>query len=103
MDDQLRPTTQIPSPGNGTDAHVRAAATPPAQAARRVGFNRWQSVCMRLICAVVVAGSSACAPTVRVAADEPITINLAVNIRHEILIRVDDELESLFADEKGLY
>ena len=57
----------------------------------------------RLVCAVVAAGLSACAPTVRVATDEPITINLDVNIHHEILIRVDDELDALFTQESGLY
>ena len=31
----------------------------------------------------------ACTPTVKVATDEPITINLNVNIHHEILVKVD--------------
>jgi hypothetical protein len=48
-------------------------------------------------------GLLACTPTVKVATDEPITINLNVNIRHEILIRVDRELESLFGEDSGLF
>jgi len=36
----------------------------------------------------------ACTPTVKVATDEPITINLNVNIRHEILVKVDKQLDT---------
>lgn len=41
-----------------------------------------------------------CTPTVKVATDEPITINLNVNIKHEILVKVDKELDDLFANEE---
>jgi hypothetical protein len=44
-----------------------------------------------------------CTPTVKVATDEPITINLNVNIRHEILVKVDRQLEDVFKDESGLF
>ncbi len=44
--------------------------------------------------AVATCMSSACTPTVKVATDEPITINLNVNIRHEILVKVDKQLDS---------
>ncbi len=37
----------------------------------------------------------ACTPTVKVATDEPITINLNVNIKHEIRVKVDRELDQL--------
>ena len=40
----------------------------------------------------------ACTPTVRVASD-PIEINMNIKIEHEVRIRVDKELEELFADE----
>lgn len=43
---------------------------------------------------------AACTPTVKVATDEPITINLNVNIKHEILVKVDKELDDLFADDE---
>lgn len=47
---------------------------------------------------------TACTPTVQVAApSEPITINLNVKIEHEILIRVDRELDQLFSDSSGLF
>ena len=47
--------------------------------------------------------SVGCTPTVKVATDEPITINLNVNIKHEILIKIDRELDDLFGEDKGLF
>lgn len=50
---------------------------------------------------VLAAGAlGGCTPTVKVATDEPITINLNVNIKHEILVKVDKELDDLFANEE---
>jgi hypothetical protein len=47
---------------------------------------------------------SACAPRVRIEApDKPIEINMNVNIRHEILVRVEREVEELFTKDKGLF
>jgi len=46
---------------------------------------------------------TACTPTVKVATDEPITINLNVNIKHEIVVRVDRELDGLFDDDSDLF
>lgn len=46
---------------------------------------------------------SACTPTVKVATDEPITINLNVNIKHEILVKVDKQLDDLFSKDSGLF
>lgn len=45
----------------------------------------------------------ACTPTVKVATDEPITINLNVNIKHEILVKVDKELDDVFASDSDLF
>ncbi|WP_414704682.1 YnbE family lipoprotein [Pseudohongiella sp.] len=46
----------------------------------------------------------ACTPTVRVEAPtEPITINLNVRIEHEIRVRVDRELDDIFAADSGLF
>jgi hypothetical protein len=53
-----------------------------------------------LLCLVLAAGST---PTVRVATDDPITINLNVNIKHEIRVRVDRELEDLFGGNSELF
>ena len=43
---------------------------------------------------------AACTPTVKVATDEPITINFNVNIKHEILIKIEKEVEEMFEDEE---
>jgi predicted transcriptional regulator len=44
-----------------------------------------------------------CAPTIKVAAEEPITINLNVKIEHEVRIKVDKELDDLFSEDSGLF
>jgi hypothetical protein len=44
-----------------------------------------------------------CTPTVKVATDEPITINLNVNIKHEILVKVDKDLDDIFADDSDIF
>lgn len=46
----------------------------------------------------------ACTPTVQVAAPtEPVTINLNVKIEHEILIKVDKEIDSIFEENSDLF
>lgn len=56
---------------------------------------------LRLPALLLVAGMLvACTPTVKVATDEPITINLNVNIKHEILVKVDRELDDMFANDE---
>ncbi len=53
--------------------------------------------------AALVAGLlavAACTPTVKVEApDKPIEINMNVNIKHEILVKVEKEVEEMFEDE----
>jgi hypothetical protein len=45
-----------------------------------------------------------CQPTVRVEAPkEPITINLNVKIEHEVRVKVDKELDTLFAKDPELF
>lgn len=51
-----------------------------------------------VVIALAASALAGCTPTVKVATDEPITINLNVNVKHEILVRVDKELDDLFAD-----
>lgn len=51
----------------------------------------------------LVGLAAACTPTVKVATDEPITINLNVNIKHEILVKVDKDLDNLFSDDSELF
>lgn len=58
----------------------------------------------RLLGAVALASLLAgCTHTVNVRAEEPITINLNIKIEHEIRIKVDRELESLFEEDNGLF
>lgn len=57
----------------------------------------------RLPLAAVLLALAACTPTVKVATDEPITINLNVNIQHEIRVKVERDLEDLFAEESELF
>ena len=60
------------------------------------------SIRLALIGALLIA-VGACTPTVKVATDEPITINLNVNIKHEILVKVDKELDDLFDEDSELF
>ena len=43
----------------------------------------------------------ACTPTVKVEApDKPIEINMNINIRHEILVKVEKAVEEMFESEE---
>lgn len=43
---------------------------------------------------------AACNPTVRIEApDKPIEINMNINIKHEILIKVEKQVEELLKDD----
>jgi len=57
-----------------------------------------------VILGILVTSSFGCSPTVKVAApSEPITINLNVKIQHEILVKVDKELDDVFSEDNGLF
>lgn len=57
-----------------------------------------------LPCVLFTLLGSACSPTVQMAAPEkPITINLNVKIEHEVRVKVDKQLDDLFAKDKGLF
>ena len=44
--------------------------------------------------------SAACTPTVKVQApDKPIEINMNINIKHEILIKVEKQVEELLEND----
>ena len=46
----------------------------------------------------------ACQPKVAVEVpDKPLTINLNVKVEHEIRVAVDQQLETLFEEEEGLF
>ena len=58
---------------------------------------------MNLTPLVVLLLVQACSPTIAVKSDEPITINLNVKIDHEIVLRVDEELDDLFAEDEDIF
>lgn len=60
---------------------------------------------MRIIaCLSLFLMMVSCTPTVQVKApEEPITINLNVKIEHEIRVKVDKELDDLFAEDSDLF
>lgn len=75
---------------------------------RYVRLGNLEIICMRktvLPFPALLFGAllAACTPTVKVATDEPITINLNVNIKHEILVKVDRELDDLFSEDSELF
>ncbi len=53
-----------------------------------------------LLAAALGLALGACTPTVRV---EPITVNLNVKIDHEVRIKVDKELDSLFDEKSDIF
>ena len=47
---------------------------------------------------------AACAPSVRIEAPEkPIEINMTLNIKHEILVKVEKDVQQLFDSNAGLF
>jgi hypothetical protein len=56
------------------------------------------------LCALGLILASGCTPTVQVAApSEPITINLNVKIKHEILVKVDKEIDTMLDENSELF
>ena len=54
--------------------------------------------------AALVVLLGACSPTVQIQApDKPIEINMTVNIKHEILVKVEKDVQQLFDSNKGLF
>jgi hypothetical protein len=52
----------------------------------------------------LLTAASACTPTVKVETpDKPITINLNVNISHEIRVKVDKDLENTFDENSAIF
>jgi len=59
-----------------------------------------------LLSGIVLSGSLllGCSPKVQVEVpNEPITINLNVKIEHEILVKVDREIDGLLNNNSGLF
>ena len=60
------------------------------------------ALALLLVGSVCVMGG--CTPRVEVVpSDKPITINLNVNIKHEILVKVDKQLDSVFSEQSGIF
>lgn len=48
--------------------------------------------------------TTACTPTVQIAApSDPITINLNVKVEHEILVKVDKQIDTLLEENSNLF
>ncbi len=59
-------------------------------------------VCAALALAAILL--SACTPRVAIEAPkEPITINMNIKIEHEIRVKVDKDLEQVFADKEDIF
>ena len=57
-----------------------------------------------LIGVFAITSITACTPSVQVALpNEPININLNVKIQHEILIKIDKQLDNMFSSSSGLF
>ena len=57
-----------------------------------------------LVSAVILYLLTACTHKVQIEApDKPITINLNIKIEHEIRVKVDKELDTVFSKESGLF
>jgi hypothetical protein len=57
-----------------------------------------------LLAALWIASLAACSPKVQIEAPkEPITINLNVKIEHEIRVKVDQDLETLFDEDEDIF
>ncbi|MDX2428502.1 MAG: YnbE family lipoprotein [Xanthomonadales bacterium] len=53
-----------------------------------------------LVLVAIIFLGGACTPTVKVEApDKPIEINMNINIKHEILIKVEKQVEELLEDD----
>jgi len=60
--------------------------------------------CRALAVALVGWAALGCQPTVRVEAPrEPIVVNLNVKIEHEVRIKVEKEVETLFSENPELF
>jgi hypothetical protein len=57
-----------------------------------------------MVTTLLVAAIFGCSPKVQVEApSEPITINLNVKIEHEIRVKVDKDLDHVFAEQQDIF
>jgi hypothetical protein len=72
----------------------------------RCGLIRRESTMSQVFAALAVAAvlMSGCTPRVSVEAPkEPITINMNIKIEHEIRVKVDRDLDEVFADKEDIF
>lgn len=59
---------------------------------------------LTILAVLILLGSTACTPTVKVQApDKPIEINMNINIKHEIFIKVEKDVEELLFEDEDLF
>jgi hypothetical protein len=58
---------------------------------------------LALMSAFAAFGAAGCIPVQVQAPDRPIEINLNVNIRHEVIVRLDREARDLLQDNPDLF
>ena len=57
-------------------------------------------MCRLAMVVVALLLGTACTPTIKIEApDKPIEINMNINIKHEILIKVERQVEELLEDD----
>lgn len=61
---------------------------------------RRRGVCVAVIAAATAA---ACTPTVNLQTQEPIRIQLDINITQEVLVKLERDVEELIADNPDLF
>lgn len=93
----------IAEPGQSVAAIADDAASQkvPDRHCEECEMRARRLISVGLLYAMVVTG---CTPTVAVKAPtEPITVNLNIKIEHEIRVKVDRDLDTLFEGKDGIF
>jgi hypothetical protein len=71
-----------------------------------ITVRRWASLAVTMGCMIPVLVSllAGCSPTVKIEApDKPIEINLNIKIEQEVRVKVERDLEKVFAEDPELF
>ena len=64
----------------------------------------WIACGAAALCAFALGPGTGCTPRVAIEAPkEPIVINMNIKIEHEIRVKVDEDLDQVFAEKKGVF
>jgi hypothetical protein len=64
----------------------------------------WRRTLLVAMAAAMIAGSSACSPTVKVEApDKPIEINLNIKIEQDVRVRLEKDVADLIANNPDIF